>query len=433
MDTKFRTFLAIALIGMIVPLGAQESGGSPVFAPYPSHLRVGVRNTAVLLTWEDSPDVVGGYVIYRHVELPTADNFGDAVMIGEASDGVGSYEYTPPDDGLYYYAVLGRSDSGVYEVFIPLRNSSLVGISVPAGGKVESGDTASSMPTAASGQSAAASSRALQAVGGISAHNDVDAIVVSFSAAENTGRLVLYRATEAIKNPSSILNAVVAALIAPGSVSFRDYPVPGIAYYYAVVPEKELLGGILAIKPGVNATTTAASVPAGSYRIGLPEPSPSSRSIPLPYLVLTKTLSTASPVTTQDLSPAPRELKPETRKAAATLVSQAGTPVVITMPKVTIFPEDLKSDGGQEYTLRSIITDYFAKGLYADAAEQLTLYLSLPRSNAVTMLAHFYRGQALALSGSWREAFFEFLRAQDNYYLESQIWMECVLAKIREG
>ena len=439
----FVLFLAFCLLPAAAQDGAEAGAEAAVFAPYPSRLRVGVRDDKVLLSWEDSADLSLGYVIYRHRNEPNADNFAEAVMIGDAAPGAESFEYAPPDDGPYYYVVLGRSESGVYEVFIPLRNVSLVGIAAPGAPRLASGagaavsasaTPAAQLPSGAASAGAATASApassAQSAVSGISASLDGDSIVVGFKAGLDSGRLIVYRGTSPFSQNAAILDAVVAALVAPSDASFRDYPVPGIPYYYAILPERELLGGSIAIVPGQNATGTPLSIPAGSFRVGLPSMSATSRSAPLPYLILTRTLSDAHPVIQEELAPSPKALSADSQKAVNALLAAAGSAAKAERPMVTIFPEDLRSSGGEDYALRSIISDLFSRGAYAKAAEQLTLYLSLPRSATASAKARFYRAQALALSSSFQEAFFDFLRAEESYYLQCQPWMDYVLAQL---
>lgn len=422
----------------VLPAAGTEDA---VFAPYPSRLRVGLQEKNLLITWEDSPDIQGGYLVYRHDQEPSAANFADAILIGEAADHVQSFSYTPPDDRPYYYLVLGRTPpgsslGGAYEVFIPLRNASLVPVAFAAPAPAPA-VAASAEPAGVSAPPAAAAPSALPKpeklpVSGIMARNDGDAIVVSFDVEGNPGRIVLYRATEAIRDGAKLLDATVAAILEQSSGPYRDYPVPGINYYYAAVPERELMGGKIAIQSGQNATAVSAVVPAGSYRVGLPSVSPGSRAMPLPYLIISRGLSDAKPVIAEDLTPTPRPLAAETEKAIASLVSSLGSPVSGSQPKIVIFPQDLASPGGgEEYALRLVVVGYLAKGLYIQAAEQFALYLSLPRSAANASLARFYRGQALAASGSYREAFFELLRAQDAYYLECAPWLDYVLERLR--
>ncbi|HPB66333.1 MAG TPA: hypothetical protein PLW80_07220 [Spirochaetales bacterium] len=117
--------LALAALS---PVLAQDGEGS-VFAPYPSRIRIGVRGREIVLSWEDSSDIVSGYAVYRHDEFPDALNFERALLLGYSDSGSKGFAYAPVDDRPYYYFVLGRVPEPVpegspaeYRIFIPLRN-----------------------------------------------------------------------------------------------------------------------------------------------------------------------------------------------------------------------------------------------------------------------------------------------------------------------
>lgn len=426
MEKKSALFIALAL-ALGFGAAAQGSEADTVFAPYPSRLRVGVREDLVLISWEDSPDLSSGYVIFRHSAEPSADNFADAVMIGDAESGSPAFEYRPPDDGPYYYFVLGRSESGVYEVFIPLRNASLAPIRAEA--------AASRPATATPGTAApsAAPQPSAVPVAGVTARVEGDAVRIGYVADASLGRLVLYRGTAPFMDAQALLSATIAAVLPAGSSDYVDYPIPGIEYYYALVPERELLGGRLGVEPGRNATQSPVLIPAGLYRVGLPSSTSYARSAPLPFLVLTRRVTDADPLIREDLAPQVRPVSAATEKAIASLVASAGLAPSFSRPAITIFPEDLKTSPSSDFSLYTISAGSLARGNYEQAARELNLYLSLPRSPAATARARFYRGQALAMTGAWREAFFELLRAEDSHYLAVQPWLDYVLFKLSSG
>lgn len=428
--------LSLALALGLGTVAAQGSEAEAVFAPYPSRLRVGVREDVVIISWEDSPDLSSGYVVFRHSAEPSAGNFADAVMIGDAESGSPAFEYRPPDDGPYYYFVLGRSQSGVYEVFIPLRNASLAPIRAEAAasrptqaspGTASPGTAAQAAPAAAGPQPSAVP------VDGVSARVEGDAVRIGFVADASLGRLVLYRGTAPFRDAQALLSATIAAVLPSGSADYVDYPIPGIEYYYALVPERELLGGRLGVEPGRNATLRPVLIPAGLYRVGLPSSTSYARSAPLPFLVLTRRVTDADPLIREDLAPQARPVSAATEKSIVSLVASAGVAPSFSRPAITIFPEDLKTSPSSDFSLYTISAGSLARGNYEQAARELNLYLSLPRSPAATARARFYRGQALAMTGAWREAFFELLRAEDSHYLAVQPWLDYVLFKLSSG
>jgi len=398
-----------------------------VFAPYPSRIRVGVRGREIVMTWEDSPDVTAGYAVYRHTLFPDSSNFDAAELLGYAETGTKGFVHVPGDEKPYYYFVLGRvppatADGGPaeYRLFIPLRNVPMEPIAL-APADASSVVAATPIPVDKKAR-----------LSGILSRTDGDAIVVSIDMSGDIGRLVVYRGTTPMKTATSLLDAALAAIVEQSAGPYRDYPVPGVDYYYAIVPERDLVSGKVTLEAGVNTTITPVSIQAGTFRVGLPSSGIASRSMPLPYLVLTRGFEDARPVGIDDPTPRLRTLSAETEKAIANLMAALGSKTRSARPPLTIFPDDLKSGGGGEaYALRSIVSGYFAKGAYAEATRQFTLYLSLPRSEKNAALARFYRGQAQAMTGAYREAFFDLLQAQETYYLEASVWIDYILEELR--
>lgn len=426
MKTKI-TFIIFILAALLAPTRL-HSEDSAVFAPYPGNLRVGTKENEVVLSWTDSSDITAGYAVYRHKFMPDINNFSEAEFLGYADVGVSGFSYNTQDKGAYYYFVLGRipekndkDKQAVYKLFIPLRNMTINTVSIKT---IE-------VKSAQTGISAT--------ITGITAWVDGEAIVISVDAKGDTGRLVVYRSTKPVLNAGSLLEAVLTAIIEPNSGEYKDYPVPGIDYYYAVLAEKDLSSGSIKFVADQNTTTRAISIAAGVYRIGLPSSSITSRSMPLPYLMLSKSFIDARPVDAYpgDISePIFKDsvLSAETEKSIQNLLAGHGSSTKAEKPKITIFPEDLKAgSGGEEYILASIVSEYFVKGLYSEVTKQITLFLSLPRSKNSVDKAHFYRAQSEALSGLYREAFFDFLQSQNSYYIESSLWIEYILDQLRQN
>lgn len=424
----FRSTIATLVVALafVVPLFPQQAEGT-VFAPYPSRIRVGIRGREIVISWEDSADVTAGYAVYRHTLFPDAANFDAAELLGYSESGIKGFVYAPSDEKPYYYFILGRvppgsSDGGPaeYRLFIPLRNVPMEPLArLPA--DASSVTAATPIPIDKKAR-----------LSGILSRTDGDAIVVSIDVYGDIGRLVVYRGTAPLKTAASLLDAALAAIIEQSAGPYRDYPVPGVEYYYAVVPERDLVGGKVNLEAGVNTTVSPVSIQAGTFRVGLPSSGMTSRSMPLPYLVLTRGFEDAKPVGIDDPTPRLRTLSAGTEKAIATLTAAIGSKTQSARPPLTIFPDDLKSGGGGEaYALRSIVSGFFAKGAYAEAARQFTLYLSLPRSEKNAARARFYRGQAQAMTGAYREAFFDLLQTQETFYLESSAWIDYILEELR--
>ena len=122
------------------------------------------------------------------------------------------------------------------------------------------------------------------------------------------------------------------------------------------------------------------------------------------------------------------QLSPETEKSIALLVKNAGTKTAAKLPADTVLTDEKKANAlGDDYTLKQVVSTYFANKKYAETVDQLTLYLSLPRTKDATARAHFYRGQAMVHAGKFQDAFFEFLQAQDRYYEPCSGWIAYIL------
>ena len=419
-------FLAIlsslALAAQTVP-APRESAALPVispeesiFAPFPLRIRVGTKDAGIFVTWAEAADPVGGYSVYRSEEPIDRKSFPRATRLVELPPGSREYLDTSGDGKGYFYAVMGRTqEGGVYEVFIPLKNVSIAPVAyVPPAAAVPAAPKTPEPPPVI---------RAESVSGGIR---------IAWNPVREGRRVVLYRSPSPIRSLSDLLTASWVASSAESADGLTDYPVPGIGYYYALVDDEGLRSGIPELVSGRNVTTESVSVPPGLYRVGLPEIPYASRSLPLPFLSLTRGVESGAQALPVALPiPPPASLKPETEKSIAHMLRGAKERPV-SLPELTILSEDLdtSSAGGEEYTLRTIVRDRLVKRDWSRASDELARYLSLNRGPAAAARARYYRGEALAFSGQYREAFFEFLLAQDRHYQEANIWIDWLLDRM---
>jgi hypothetical protein len=468
MKTRKRraTLAALAVLALSSALAAAQgsspaaSQGTPsatAFAPFPSRLRAAVKGNLVILTWTDSADVKGKYVVYRSDSALRADTLPSATRLGEVPTGAQTYTDTPPDSKPYFYAVLALADDGTpYQVFMPSKNASSVGIAVniaplstvlaatspvaplapvasatPASPspavKPAAGAPATPSPTAQ--PAPAAGSQAF--VSALSAKAKGDAIVLSYKASPKS-RLVVYRGSTQLLGAADLLDATLVAAFTDKEGSFVDYPVPGVDYYYAILGEEDLKAGRINIAAGVNSLTSPTQVRAAAYPAGFAETPPAARTPPLPYFLMEDGGSGRREPPPQEEGPPPlRAVSAETQKAIASILERAPK-VAPSMPATTILAEEHSApSGGEDYALSLIVSDRIASRDWAGAADQLRKYLSLNRGPKASARARFYLGEALAFAGSSREAFFEFLSAREFYPIETKPWIEYVLATLQ--
>jgi hypothetical protein len=331
----------------------------------------------------------------------------------EVPYGVQSYIDEVESSGRWYYLAAASDESGRrYDVVIPFNN--MIEISV-AEGLRDPGQNGAARETQTLEETMIFSLRA--AVQG-------DGVVISFRTMDGSKNPVLYRGVQPIGSAADLLGAVI---VQTGIGSpFTDYPVPGIPYYYAVIFEEDLLAGQVSIFPGRNATTEAAEVPPGRYRVGLPKAADQIRPMPLPLIALNAVVPGAGGLSE---IPVPVPLSTPVAKALADIKPAPAAPAPEKSPQA--FSQDTQSvSGGEAYTLGAIVGDPFAKRDWDRAREELLRFLSLPRSGGIEARARFYLGQVYYFSGRPREALFEFLSAQYAYPAEAGDWIQASLAKL---
>jgi hypothetical protein len=422
---KSGLFLGLLLI-LKAALYSQDTSGSPaapqaggtdsIFVPFVSRLQGEIKNNLLRLSWIDSPSVRGPVFIYRSavpVEEISPASRGRPI---EVPYGAESYIDEIEGPGMLYYFVAASDEWGQkYEIPIPFGNS--IGIQVSEQGMDMAPLQVPGQPQVPAQAPAPPPPVEEPAIRSIAASVEGDKVIITFRAGEEK-RPVLYRSVRPLREAGDLLNAVI---VQPGIVSpFTDYPVPGIPYYYAVIPEADITGGSLRIIPGLNATIRSVEVAAGQ-RPGLREPG--IRSLPLPQI----SLQTAAPGMNAFNETPPRiELSPEAAKVLGNIPPSGNKAGPLKKPRA--FNQDLETPaGGEEYILRSIVQGSFSRKEWETARDELLRYLALPRSSLTETRARFYLGQCYYFTGAYRESLFEFLSVQSGYPAEAAEWIRSVL------
>jgi len=228
------------------PLLSQDDvDATEVFAPFVSRLRVSVRDPQVRLTWRDSEDVSGPYLIYRHTEPISNSTITDATFVGSVDGGVQSFIDSPDYVGEYYYAVLAEMEDQVpYPIFIPGRNTTYNAVAIE---NTETVPERSAVATAISTE--------------VTQIGDQPAIRIVFEADKDDRHMLVYRSTEPFESLDDIRDASMVRETASDSGNVIDMPVPGVAYYYAVADTEAILGGVVTFIPGENTTAEPTEIP----------------------------------------------------------------------------------------------------------------------------------------------------------------------------
>ena len=402
---------AFIVSGLALPAQAKETKAAATSAP--SKLRASIKDESVILSWTDSPSAPAGYVVYRSEAKLDAGSFPAATRLGEIPAGTQSYKDSPPDAKPYFYGVFALSASGSpYLVFLPAQNITPVGLTAAP-------DLSDSERNQGAGLSVSA----------LTAKAKGDAILLTYKTSTPNSRLVLYRGTEPIVKAADLLDASLVAAFADQEGSFTDFPVPGVAYYYAMLGEEDLKAGKILLTPGVNSLTSSVEVRASTLSSGLAEAPPPSRTPPLPYFLMeNEAFGKGTSIARNDIPASARPISPETAKAIESLLAST-PPIRPALPAVKALPEERAApSGGEDYALSLIVTGKIIPKDWIGAQDQLRKYLSLNRSPKAAARAHFYLGESLVSTGASRDAFFEFLSAREFYPMETKLWIEYVLS-----
>jgi hypothetical protein len=412
-----------ALILTRAPLFAQTGGTPPAGTsaggvPYVTQIQVESRNNLVRLSWVDSPSLRGPVYIFRSPEPFGPGNSHERIRPVEAPYGAQSYIDEVDEPGHWYYFISASRLGGERnDIFLPFVNTISVDIADFDGFGLLAGRNAAA--------EAVTRTPSEPAVYTLEAVARGDGALITFRQNPQVTPLVLFRSVNPIRRAEDLTNAVI--IVSGVSSPFTDYPVPGISYYYALVPEADLLNAANPeISPGRNATIRPVEIPV-SARVGLRN-SPEIRAMPLPLISVTA-VSPLGGSASETRDPAP--LSPRAAEASRGYAPGAGfNRPVYKAPRA--FSQDLRviSGGGEDYSLGTIVQGNFLVRNWNGAREELDRYLSLPRSNAAEARARFYRGQTCYYTGAFREALFEFLLVQDSYPAEAGEWIQASLAML---
>ncbi|HUX37253.1 MAG TPA: hypothetical protein VMV44_05060 [Rectinemataceae bacterium] len=461
---------ALALVALVVslPLLAQDQGGA---AGLPSRFRAAINGGVLEMSWDSPSDPAGGWEVLRSPTPFTEASLPGAQLIQKIAAGQRSFNYSSPDDKAWYYALLPLDAKGLAVAsFISGRTVTAVAIAVkptplaagnqpspkaqPAttiapkasggaptipttGGSASTGPAAPAKAPAASSASGAASQAPSTAAASsappttmplakgiwkLEATVGKNRLTLSFAIGSGTGNVLVYRSLSPFSDATSLLSASLIASIPESTTSFIDYPIPGTANYYALVRESALKEGTIGFDKAASAVSLG---PVGIVAQGddrfLPATGNQARSYPLPSWLFAKP---GDPGIGNDSV----VLSDQTRKAIASILAPY-PPTKPLPPAFSVLREDrTQARGGEEYALSLILQSSLKAADWKAAIAQLQSYLSLNRSPAVASRAHFYLGQAYAMTGYYRDAFFEFLLARDFHALETRPWLLWLVA-----
>ncbi len=384
-----------------------QENSQEVFAPFVSRLKAQAVNSGIELTWKDSGDIEGVNLIYRADKQITISTLSKAKLIAHVKQGIETYTDYPVSMEKYYYAVLIQDKKGrIYKLFIPFRNITTRGVSVK---------------TVATEEQRAAK------ITGIRAKTEKDSVLVTFKTSNPKRDLLLFRNTSPLTSPEDLLSSTSPVTITGEKESYKDYPIPGINYYYALLDAGLFKIGKIDLKTGKNTTVDPVMIPLGAAGAGLPE-QPMIRPLPLPYLLISSSIDTGSELSPSSPFSFPefKVLKPDTEKAVTALENTIKLKPPRPMQVQVLGPEKKPTAGGEEYTLYTVVAKHLTKHNFSKAGNLLNNFLSIYHSEKVEARAHFYLGQSYYFQARYKKAFLEFLMAEDLYYQDVRNWLNAI-------
>ncbi|MCK5557377.1 MAG: hypothetical protein KAJ01_03300, partial [Candidatus Hydrogenedentes bacterium] len=402
------TKLIVLFLACCSVVGAQSTDvtiqGDVVFAPFVSRLKATKRESSIVLNWRDSPDIQGTNRVYRHTAEITEKNIEQSMQLARVPHGEKSYIDYPPDTQSYYYAVILESPEGEsYNIFIPFRNKTIVPVKIKFIGAPE---------------------LLAAKITDIRAEGSTEGIKISFVSDKSSRDLMLYRSDSPLENLSDLLNTVSWVLI-EGTTKYGDMPPAGTGYYYAVLDAELVKAGKVSLVPGENSTQFPVQVPLEkAEKVKTPESEPSTRIMPLPYLILSKEVKTGDELKSSIHLPRRVELNPTTSKAVGAILTDAPQLKERQMKVALLDMDQIENPTGEEYVLKAILHEHLLSGSYSQAETELVDFLSVRRKRQIEVRAHFYLAQSYYFQRQYRKALTEFLMTQDEYYKEVRHWVD---------
>jgi hypothetical protein len=268
-------------------------------------------------------------------------------------------------------------------------------------------------------------------VTGIKAAAYSDGIEITFNSSDPSKSAVLYRNIQPIRGFSDLLSATVAALHVKSP--YMDRVNSGIAYYYAVVYEDDIMNGHGDIYPGSNATlipaevfpnaplrgqdnggTTAFYGTTGNYQQGQ---------------------AAGGGFATVDEAARSRRGNPSAVETYPTYRSypiQAEDSLILKEPRVFNRDMQLSAGDADDRRLAAIIQGPFMWRDWQAARADLTDYIVEAANSDAESRARFYLAQCWYFIGDIRMALSAFLKLQRVYPDESELWVQACLNRLAE-
>jgi len=393
------------------PAAEQAAASEP--GPLVSALAAVVDDWRIRLTWKDPADVSdGAAVVYRSLQPIDSVPPRQAEALDRLPAGREAYEDIPPDEQPYFYAVLWerqgkRTNPGIY----PGRNRTAAASAVLARAteeKMASRITGIRTELSADGQ----------------------AVIVSFQSSNPRRELLLFWSTSAIRTEEDLTRSATPIPLEPGTLKYQVYTIPGSDSWFAVLDSGLFKVGKSNLVSGENSSVKPVAV---TLRLAEGQ-MVRRRTLPLPELRLNAAIGTGPETNLPPALRAPSRVpvSSATAKALASILSTVSEQAAVEMRPMVLPGDRSPGTAGELQPLVPIALGPLMQGKTAEAEQKLRDFLGVHRGPEAEAHARYYLGQALYFQGRFREAFLEFLSAQDALYAPIQPWMDACYRKLAD-
>ena len=376
-----------------------------VFAPFVSRLKAVEDNSSIRLTWKDSGNAEGSYIIYRHTEKISRNSFADAFQVAEVKKGVQKYTDAAMAGTDYYYSVLLKNKEGnIFDIFIPYRNVTSNPVSISSIKKIDDNITYITY---------------------LNVMEKEDSLYLTFKSSNHERNIAVLRSREPVLTTDDLKKADLLSVVPSDGENYTDFPIAGIPYYYTVVDAELLKSYNMEIIPFENTTITPSEIKITDQAITSLKKSINERQKPLTAVYIDRNIETG-----RKLLSAYNKFFPEKGLGGKT-VSIIKEMTESRISTILMAPELI--DSGDFYSQRenirlSVILDrYFFKKDWKNLEEKLVDFKRSLKTSSLKNRTSFYLGQSYYFQGKKEKAFMEFLSASESYYPESRKWMNNIL------
>jgi hypothetical protein len=436
-----RTTAIAAILLLSVNLFAQSN----FFNPYPLSLQATQVLDHILITWKDSFSFRDGtFKILRLDEAISNNNIEEAQVIATVPYGISRYEDTPPEDGRYYYAVIGVTAQGeeypqvaiyrntlldpvVFSAPVPQEEPETPAVVEEPEAPVSPAEDNSTDPPREDPETPAEIGFDTAAIV-LTTSPGPNGLALEFQGNKSDRNYLLFRSTSIINTVEAVRNADLIRTFSLPTGAYFDEPPAGIPYYYAVVDASALNRGEGSLFSD-NFTPESYSK---RLAVVTSATDTESRRLPLPQIRIGRDVVSGSVRTPTGLVlPPEAPLSENGRESLAELAKNTRAAEVASLPSFALLSQE-EGDflAGSSRELRKVYDSFIVPKDYDQSIEAIKSLLANGLEKEWALRARFYLAQVYALAGKNRQALLEFISIEESFEDQSAPWIAALYPRL---